>query len=141
MVEAEPGEEEGKPVEVLYPPDVEDVIVLVDPVDLIDPPEGIDPDKPDVRGYGPNKPDLPSPEKDHISTEEFLGKEEISLDEAGEPEEQMTDEDEMRSEPHVEILEPPQTADSVEEILPEGATEMSIDRVSVEECDSEEERK
>lgn len=51
MVEARADEEEGKIIPVVYPPDMEDAIVSVDPVD------GIEPDKPDL----PCPPEIEEP--------------------------------------------------------------------------------
>ena len=142
FVEADPGERESKDIPVILPEVTEDIIIGIEPIDKIDPPEGIDPDK----------PDLPSPEEGQTPTVEELEAilkqkdgsigvlpngeiqaEEISLDEAGEPESKETPEDLRRSESPIEELTPEQETEGqseVEEIPIEGQDENKPTRLS-----------
>ena len=96
MVEADLHEKEDKIIPVVFPPQSEEII-SVDPVDPIDPPQGIEPDK----------PDLPYPR-----------------DEAGEPEEQMTLEDERRSESPIELV-----PEEVKEFEPNAETVEAVEEL------------
>lgn len=148
-------------IPVIRPKVDEDTIVRVDPVDEVDPPEGID----------SNKPDLPCPEEDQKPTIEELeaildSKEETSietlpngeiravevpLDEAQEPEEKETPENQERSEPHntdsdtfdgvvhdVSLYDKTPTPEEIERVATEGMVEMGFEEQSVEEIPIEE---
>lgn len=141
MVEADPNEPEGKPIAVVYPPKTEDTIVSVSPVDPIDlmEPGSVEPDKPDLpcppedhineiealdvsKDAGKLPDDVPEDlVHSELSIEEVVPEREEEdqhpkfEDEAGEPEEVVTPEDERRSEPHPEIEEVPVEEISIEE--------------------------
>lgn len=141
-------------IPVIRPKVDEDTIVRIDPVEEVDPPEGIDPDK----------PDLPCPEEDQKPTieelEAILDSEEktsietlpngeirageVLLDEAKEPEEKETSEDQERGESSQEVpedlsqMDTSQTEEEVERAATEGMVEMGFEEQSVEEIPIEE---